>query len=182
MRCFIAIDLPNEAKKELNRIQEEISKLANEKSKLKFVEPKNLHLTLKFLGELSDAEVNKIKETLRNIKFEKFSAKLSGIGVFPSPSYIRVVWVGLQPAQLLKELHDKIDSALAGIAIKREKRFESHITLARVKAIKDKAVFVKQLQAIEVKPIEFAVNSFTLKKSTLTKAGPIYADILKFEL
>lgn len=180
MRCFIAIDLPDEAKKELNRIQKEI--INAEEVKLKFVEPQNLHLTLKFLGEISDVEVNKIKEALRSIKFEEFSAKLNAIGLFPSPTYIRVVWIGLQPSQLFEELHYKIDSALAEIGVKKEERFESHITLARVKAVKDKAIFTKKLQAIKVKLIEFLVSSFILKKSTLTKAGPIYADIVKFEL
>lgn len=177
MRCFIAIDLPNEAKEELSRIQKEI----NEEAKLKFVEPQNLHLTLKFLGEISDAQVNKVKEALKGINFEKFSAMLSDIGIFPSPSYIRVVWVSLQPAQLLKELHDKIDSALASSGFKKENRFESHITLARVKAIKDKKAFTKQIQTIKIKPIEFVADSFALKKSTLTKEGPIYADIVEFK-
>lgn len=181
MRCFIAIDLSNEAKEELSRIQKEINGEAK-LNKLKFVEPQNLHLTLKFLGEISDAQVNKIKEALKSISFEKFSAMLGDIGIFPSPSYIRVVWICLQPAQLLKELHDKIDSTLASSGFKKENRFESHITLARVKTIKDKKTFAKQLQTLKVEPIEFSINSFILKKSTLTKEGPIYADIVEFKL
>ena len=179
MRCFIAIDLSDEVKEELTRMQKEMH---SEKAKLKFVEPQNLHLTLKFLGEISDVEVNKIKKALKDVRFEKFSAKLNSVGVFPSPNYIRVVWIGLQPAEIVKELHNKIDSALTEVGIKKDASFESHITLARVKFIKDKETFIKKLQEIKVKPLSFEVKSFLLKKSTLTREGPIYEDVLKFDL
>lgn len=180
MRCFIAIDLPDEVKEELSKIQNEI---ASEKSKLKFVEPQNLHLTLKFLGEISDYNLNQIKEVLKQIKFRKIEARLNDIGIFPSQNYVRVVWVGLEPSEEIKELRKKIDEVLSNINIaKKDKRFESHVTLARVKFILDKKAFAEKLQKVRVKQLDFNIDSFKLKKSTLTKTGPIYEDILVFKL
>jgi len=179
MRCFIAIDLPDEVKEELSKVQKEINKNA----KFKFVEPQNLHLTLKFLGEISDYNLNQIKEALKQIKFRKIKARLNDIGVFPSPNYVRVVWIGLEPSEKIKELHKKIDEALSDINIeKKDKRFESHVTLARVKFILDKKAFAEKLQKVRVKQLDFNIDSFKLKKSTLTKTGPIYEDILVFKL
>lgn len=178
MRCFIAIDLSDEVREELTRIQKEMH---SEKAKLKFVEPQNLHLTLKFLGEISDYNLNQIKEALKQIKFKKIKARLNDIGVFPSPNYVRVIWIGLEPAEEIKELHNRIDEALSNTA-KNDKRFESHVTLARVKFILDKKAFAKKLQEIKVKQLDFNIDSFKLKKSTLTKTGPIYEDIVVFKL
>jgi len=182
MRAFIAIDLPDAIKEELSRIQEGIKEKTKEDAKLKFVEAENLHLTLRFLGEISAVQVNRAKEALKSIHFEKFTAQLSNAGVFPSPVYIRVVWIGLEPADKIKELQEKIESILAKAGFEKEKRFESHVTAARVKTIKNKELFIKTLNAINVKPIEFPIDSFILKKSTLTREGPIYEDIVKFKL
>ncbi|MEM4153044.1 MAG: RNA 2',3'-cyclic phosphodiesterase [Candidatus Pacearchaeota archaeon] len=177
MRCFLAIELPEKAKEELLKIQKELPE-----AKMKFVEPENLHLTLKFFGELTDFQVSKVKETLKQIKFEKFKANLGNIGVFPSLSFVRVVWVSLEPSKKVKELHDLIDVTLRKEKFSQDKAFESHITLARVKFVRNKEEFVKKLKEIKVKPIEFQIDKFYLKKSTLTKQGPIYETIKEFEL
>jgi len=178
MRCFIAIDLPTEIKKELKNIQEQIS---TNSIKIKFVEPENLHLTFKFLGELTDNKINKIKEVLREIKFENFKVSLGSLGFFPSQNYIRVIWVDLKPKNQLEELYKKIESALVREGFRADKRnFETHVTLGRVKFVKDKPGFIKTLNAIDVKPLEFQISSFSLKKSTLMRKGPVYENILKF--
>lgn len=176
MRCFIAIDLPDEIKNELKRIQNLLSNAS-----MKLVEPDNLHLTLAFLGEVTDFEVNQIKETLKQIRQEKFIAHLGNIGVFPSESFIRVAWVALEPAEKFKELNKKIILAIKQ-TLKVDERFESHVTLARVKFIQDKKKFIEKLEKIQVKHLEFKVDSFALKKSTLTRTGPVYEDIVKFSL
>lgn len=176
MRCFIAIDLPDEIKNELTRIQ----KLLPE-ANMKLVEPGNLHLTLAFLWEVTDFEANKIKEALKQIKQEKFIAHLGKIGVFPSESFIRVAWVSLEPAEKFKEFNKKIILAIKQI-LKVDERFESHITLTRVKNLIDKQKFTSKLKEIQAKQLEFEVSSFALKKSTLTGEGPVYEDIIKFNL
>ncbi|MCL6500508.1 MAG: RNA 2',3'-cyclic phosphodiesterase [Candidatus Pacearchaeota archaeon] len=177
MRCFLAVELPGELKKELARIQTLITE-----AKMKFVEQENLHLTLKFLGELSDFQVNKVKEALKQVNFEKFRANLGTIGVFPSPNFVRVIWVSLEPSEKVKELHNLIDTALEKEKFHGDKAFESHITLARVKFIKNKQEFIERLKEIKVEPIEFKVEKFVLMKSMLTEKGPIYKKVKEYTL
>jgi RNA 2',3'-cyclic 3'-phosphodiesterase len=172
MRCFLAIELSKEAREEIVKIQQEIKKYV----KGKFVEPENLHLTLEFFGELNDEQVNKIKQILKELKFEKFQASLGKIGFFPNDDFIRVIWVSLE-SDKIKELHNKIK----GLLNIKEDKFESHITIARIKNIKNKEEYIKKVKEISIKPIEFKVSSFSFKKSTLTEKGPIYENIVKFE-
>lgn len=176
MRAFIAIDFPDEIKKELIKVQEQFRDII----KAKFVEPENFHLTLKFLGELSDYQVNQVKNVLKKIKFKKFQATLGSCGFF-STSFIRVLWVALEPRDKFFELHKKIEEVLSELKIKKEEKFESHVTLARIKSVK-KEEFLKKIREVKVKPLSFEVVNFSLKKSTLTQKGPIYEDILKFDL
>ena len=179
MRAFIAIDLPENIKEELAKIQRQLPE-----AKMKLVEKQNLHLTLRFLGEISDTQINKIKEKLREIKMKKFCSSLTSIGVFPSEKFVRIIWIGLkaEKGEEIFQLREKIEKAVEEAGMKKDERFESHLTLARVKFIKDKKGFIEKINQIKVKPLEFFVTNFALKKSTLTKAGPIYEDILKFEL
>ncbi len=171
-RCFIAIDLPEEIKKEILKIQKQIPEF-----KGKLIEEENLHLTLKFLSEITNEKADLAKEKLKKIKFNKFNAKLGEIGVF-SESFIRIVWVKLENCD---ELQKEIDSSLNGL-FKKEERFMSHLTIARVKSIKDKKEFINKLNEIKARHTEFEVNSFALKKSTLTEKGPIYEDLLEIKL
>lgn len=176
MRCFIAIDIPNKVKTELIKIQKQVPE-----AKLRFIEKDNLHLTLVFLDELGDFQINSIKQRLKEINFKKFSANLGRVGIFPSESFVRVIWVSLEPSEILKKLHDEIFIKIKD-AGNFDKKFESHITLARVKFVKDKTEFIKKLNSIKINPSEFKVNSFSIKKSTLTEKGPVYEDIINFEL
>ena len=178
MRCFLSIDLSKEVKKELGRIEEELKQL-KEIAHLRFVEPKNLHLTLKFFGEVTDSQVNDIKEALKDIKLEPFKVKLNSVGVF-TPSYIKVIWIDIFPDVAVKDLHHKIDENLNKKGFRKDKGFEAHVTLARVKSVRDKKEFLSKIKSIKPKSIEFNINSFSLKKSTLTEDGPIYENIIKF--
>ena len=177
MRCFIAIDLPQEAKKELAAIQKKLPE-----AKMNLVALDNIHLTLKFLGELNEKQVDGVIGALKSLKFLKFKAKLSGTGVFPTPSFIRTVWVGVEPKEKLLIIHDALYEALTKVGFVKDKSFENHVTLARVKWIGNKIEFIDKLKKIKVKPIEFSVDKISLKKSTLTKQGPIYEDIRVFGL
>jgi len=179
MRCFIAIDLPAEIKEELLKIQESIPK---DIAKFKLVERENLHLTMRFLGEISDGDIAQVKEALKSLSYKKFTASLNNMGTFPSIDYVKVVWVGLEPEVQIKELRDKIEKALANSGLPTDERFEAHLTLARVKSIKDKAAFAKKVKNIQAKPLSFDITSVKLKKSTLTEHGPIYEDVAEFKL
>jgi len=174
MRIFIAIELPENIKDYLKEIQKDLSGI---KGSL----VKDFHLTLKFLGELEENKIEKIKEKLSEIKFDKFLVNLGKIGFFPTESYIRVVWIGIEPEEKITEVQKKVDEAMKEFGFKDDFKFKSHLTLARVKFIDDKKTFVEKLKKLEIKPLEFDVSSFSLMKSTLTSEGPVYEELKKFQ-
>ena len=191
MRCFIALDLPRGIINEIKRIQQLIKKKKLFDGKL--TESENLHLTLKFLGEISEDKVEKVKEGLRKIKFENFEAELGEIGAFPMKykkkvrgkdkkykNYIRVIWVKLGGKGVF-ELQKQVDEILKDL-FKPEVRFMSHITIARVKRVYDKTGFLEYLNKLKIPKLRFKVKKFYLKKSELFESGPIYEDVEEYVL
>ncbi len=176
MRLFVAIEIPEEIKEHIVKIQENIG---TEKNKIRFVNKDNIHLTLKFLGEVQPNKLDDIKNNLKEIAFKPFSVVLDTIGVFPSENYIRVVWVGLKPEEPVLELQKNIDENLKKL-FKKEKGFKPHLTIARVKYIEEKKQFVDKLKQIEVDNKKIEVNNFKLVKSTLTSKGPVYEELEVF--
>ncbi len=170
MRLFIAIDLPEKAKEELREAQKQIPK-----AKLSLA--KDFHITLKFLGEVAPGKADEIREKLQKVKFEAFKAKLDSVGFFPSEKYIRVVWAGIKPEEETAKLQKEIDS-LIGKEFPDDHKFSPHITLARVKFVDDKELFIQQLKSIKLENISLKVDCFKLKKSTLRgKEGPVHEDV-----
>lgn len=176
MRLFIAIEIPNDIRNYLGEVQEKIDGATN---KIKFVDKNNIHLTLKFLGEVQPDKTEEIKEILKKIPIKPFSVHLDKIGVFPSESYIRVIWVGLKPENDILELQKNIDEKLKKL-FKKEKNFKSHLTLARVRFIYDKNNFIGKLKKINIEEKKFNVENFKLIKSTLTGEGAVYEDFEVF--
>lgn len=172
MRAFIAVDLPKEAREEIVRIQEKMPEFLGKKT-----EEENLHLTLKFLGEIDEEQVEKIKRELEKIKFNKFESEIDSIGIF-NPNFIKIIWLHLTNCDKLQE---EIDNKLKGL-FPEEERFMSHLTIARVKNIKDKKEFMEKLREIKIPGVRFMVESFKLKKSVLTSEKPVYEDILEIKL
>jgi RNA 2',3'-cyclic 3'-phosphodiesterase len=179
MRLFVAIELPKEVKDELFRIQKLIpSKFA----KIKWVSKKNLHLTLKFIGE---TDVETISKKLKEIKFESFKLNLSKFemcsrGKYTKKSYVARLWVNIKPLQNIIKLQQNVDSVLLGV-VKGDQKFSPHLTLGRVKLVKKKEALVKVLKEISVNPLEFEINEFKLMQSKLTKDGPIYSVVERFK-
>ncbi len=172
MRCFVAVDLPEEVKDELRRLQQKI----RECSDLRASFTKDFHITLKFLGELTPPKAEEVKKKLSICRFKKSAAKLDSTGVFPNESRIRVVWAGIEPEDEILKLQKEVDEALQANFAK-EKDFKAHITLARVKYIGDKKAFLQLLKNTAVEKIRFEVNGFKLKRSILTAEGPVYEDL-----
>jgi 2'-5' RNA ligase len=175
MRLFIAFDVSEEVKNYLLGLQKKLP------SDSKFNLVKEFHLTLKFLGDVDTDKVDAIKAFLSNISSNQFTAKTRGLGVFPDEKMIRVVWVGLEPEEKIAALQQEIEKALLDM-FPRDTRFHPHLTLARVKSVKDKKDFIEQLNKLTIKEIEFQVNSFKLIKSELTPDGPVYEDLAEFSL
>ncbi|OYT37766.1 RNA 2',3'-cyclic phosphodiesterase [Candidatus Pacearchaeota archaeon ex4484_31] len=176
MRSFIAIQLPKKVREECIKVQEKIKDFV----KAKFVEEENFHITLKFLGNIDEEKVKEISKTLKDLHFKPFKLKLCNLGVFPSEKFVRVIWIGVKPKEKLLELQKRIDDCLATIGFKKEKRFEGHITIARIKYVKDRKSLLEELRKTKPKDVEFEVKSFELKKSTLTEKGPIYETLSVF--
>jgi len=172
MRCFIAIDVSFEIKKEIKNIQEKLKKKVLFTGK--FTESENLHLTLKFLGEVDEEEIEKVKEKLREIKFEEFETSIGELGVF-SRSFSKIIWIKLLGFGIW-DLQKKIDSVLKDL-FPVEERFMGHVTIARVKNVSDKKTFLEYLKSIKPKNLKFKVNEFSLKKSELLSEGPVYEDL-----
>src|SRR3989338_347573 len=118
MRAFIAVDIPEKIKREIVKIQNSLPEF-----KGKTTEPENLHLTLKFLGEVNQEALEKVKNKLKSIKFEQFETEIDSIGTFNA----RIVWLHMAGCE---ELQRKIDGSLKGLFLP-EKRFMSHLTIAR---------------------------------------------------
>lgn len=172
MRVFISIDLPEKIVSGIKKIQDILPEFKGKKT-----ETENLHLTLKFLGEVDEARLEEIKKKLKEIKFLKFEAEIKEAGVF-SENFIRIVWIEISNCSSLQK---EVDKALEGL-FEREKRFMGHLTIARVKNVEDKKIFLEQLKKIKLPKLKFKVGEFKLKSSVLTEKGPIYSDIENYAL
>jgi 2'-5' RNA ligase len=171
-RAFIAIEFPDEVVKEVARVQELLGKV---KFTGKLTELENLHLTLKFLGEIDDRKLEIVKEKLKNINFEAMKLKLGAIGTFSVRGKPAIVWIKIE-GKAIYGLQKAIDEVLA-LNFKMEERFMGHLTIARVKYARDKKGFLEHVGGIAVKPIGFECGEFKLKKSTLDAIGPRYEDL-----
>ncbi len=180
MRTFISLEFPGNVRKDIFKSFE---RLKTSKCVLgNFVKKENIHLTLKFLGNLSEEKIKEIKDKLSEINFSGFKAELGKIGFFPSEKYVRVVWVDLISEEV-KELKKIIDEILEEIGINYDNRvFSSHITVARIKKMRDKEEFFKIIKELKIKKTSFKMNNFFLIKSELRREGAVYKSLKEFKL
>ena len=180
IRAFFAVDLEDEEiKKKITDIQSELS-LPD--TRIAFVVPENLHFTMKFLGDVEEKTIPDIQIAAEKIKFNSFEVELNGLGCLPNFSYINAIYVGVTSGFAdLKAVASNIESLSGQFDFKKEKRpFRAHLTIGRVKRIRDKNPLIDKLK--ENEKTEFGkiiVNSFKLKKSDRTPQGPIYTDLFE---
>ena len=182
MRAFIAIEVNDEVRDNLLKAQERIG---SKSAKIKFVERENFHITLKFLGEIDEATAEEVKRTLEEIakKHKKHRARVKGIGVFPNPNYVRVIWAGIENDEGIKAIAKDVEREMRRLGFKKDKDFVAHITIGRVKFVRDKLELAMALKDLANEDFgEFDVEAIELKKSTLTPKGPIYETVARFEL
>jgi len=178
IRTFIAIDVDDrEVISKITRFQEE---LASSSSKLKLVEPENVHLTIKFLGNVEEHRLPHIYKVIDEIsrRMSPFEMVLSGVGSFPSATRPRVIWVGIKEGfEEALHLIDLVESSLARLGFSRERRKpQPHVTVARVKySSNDLERIISKFTDVEFGRI--LVKEVKVKKSTLTPKGPIYEDL-----
>lgn len=188
IRTFIAIELKNQDT--IERIVSFTSRLIQNQPKLKLVKPENLHMTLKFLGNIPEPLAPKIltilKEEINQKMFQgkEFKFLLTGVGQFNRFSVLWIKLVG--DIQFLQNVKNNIEELLSSkLKIERDKRpkFKPHLTIGRLKKtnINYKTFDVLKKLINENKNLEFGsfnINEVKLKKSILTQKGPIYSDLV----
>jgi len=129
MRLFVGIDIDPAIRERIERFMDGVRGFAPD---ARWVRPESLHLTLKFIGEQSEAKVEEIKSALAGIKAQPMDITFHGYGFFPTSKSARVFWIGVEAGPELAGLAKAVDEALAPLNIAKEDRaFSAHLTLAR---------------------------------------------------
>ncbi len=180
MRSFIAIDLDEAIK---SRIMERVDELQRRDFHIRYVKRENLHITLKFLGEIDEITVKKLGKMRMGPAFPgEFKISFSRIGYFGKGRRIRTVWVGVGSGlDKLNLLCNNINMYLKTMF--RPDNISPHVTIGRVKSGRNSELLLEWLNENESVNIgEMAVKEFKLKKSTLTPEGPVYEDVHTWKL
>ncbi|MEM2282766.1 MAG: RNA 2',3'-cyclic phosphodiesterase [Candidatus Hadarchaeales archaeon] len=182
MRCFVAIQVDEEVRRKIVPLQERLSPLLVWKP----VEFENMHVTLKFLGEIEDSKGGEVMTLLRSActGFKSFELSFKGVGAFPSLEGMRVLWVGVEEGrESLVSLAKTIDSKLATLGFPREKDFVPHLTIGRVKSVIRKRELLSVMEGLRTEEFgKTKVESVELMRSTLTTRGPIYSSLGRVSL
>jgi 2'-5' RNA ligase len=176
MRTFLAVEVPEATRK---KIDDFVQLEAKRELPIKWVKFGNLHITLKFIGEIDEEKKIEISPVIKEIgnKYKPFQVQLSGIGCFPHPRNPRVLWVGVEQGNdTLCALSVDIEKALAGFGFKEEKRFHPHVTIGRIK----KSCKVDHVLEKNIITDPFDVSAIVLFKSVLKPEGPIYTVLEHF--
>ena len=178
MRCFIAINLPESVKKILTGLQQELGQCGAD---IRWVRPENIHLTLKFLGDINKEAVEDIVKILEMACKEHtvFDFEIFGTGIFPNMKSPRVLWVGLNTGELFASLYQMIEKGAASLGFKAEKRrFVPHLTLGRFRSSMGKSTLIEKIGLYEKNRFgSFNIQSVCLMQSTLKPAGAEYTII-----
>ncbi len=178
IRVFIAVEINDPSV--LDRLSKTRDLLLESKADLKPVATENMHITLRFIGEVPIQLVNSICNDLSKIVFKPFIIRVKGVGVFPSITRPRVIWAGVDKGvEELARLHDIVEKIMRKHHISPQKeKFIPHITLARVKSRRNIPRLIKIIESIADTDFgEVKINRIVLKRSILTSSGPIYSDI-----
>ncbi|MCX8184490.1 MAG: RNA 2',3'-cyclic phosphodiesterase [Sulfolobales archaeon] len=185
IRLFVAVEIENtEAWRSILEFRDAITSCSINGG-IKPVEDENIHLTLRFIGEVSEVYLPRIIECLKLVQnFKKFDLSLYGVGAFPSIARPRVVWVGVREgAEVLKNMRSSFESCLKTLVEEDREEFTPHITVARIKGrYRHECLFAYtrkyEFASFGVSP----VTQIKLKRSQLTPRGPIYSDVAVFRL
>jgi RNA 2',3'-cyclic 3'-phosphodiesterase len=167
-RLFIAIDMPDHVKQVLTELPRNIAGA-------RWVGPEELHLTLRFIGEVDQLTFTAIRKALSNVRFSSFPLTLCRVGHFPPRRDPRVLWVGMENSEALDRLQQNVELALVDAAIAPDERpFSPHITLARFKETPASAVLRFETAHADLVCPSFEVTEFILYSSVLTPKGAIH--------
>ncbi len=176
VRAFLAIEVPPEYRPGLAAVQESLKRSGAD---VRWVAPANIHLTLKFLGDITAAQVAQVAEgaAAAAAATPVFTLQASGVGMFPSSKNPRVIWLGLDgQLETLGILVQHLEDALEALGFPKENRaFTPHLTLGRVRSSRGKEALQKQVQSLQLPPFPpFQVARVVLYQSTLRPSGAVY--------
>ena len=187
MRSFVAVDLPERIKAAISEQQHDLRTAAGVTSRrnedMKWTRPEGIHLTLKFLGEISATQVNQVTEALAGLGgFEPFAVQVKGFGFFPDVRRPRVFWVGVDAPPALGHLACRVETAMEGLGFAAERRtFSPHLTLARFSVSRPRPELVALLEhKSELILGHFEVSEFFLFESRLSSSGAHYQKLARF--
>jgi 2'-5' RNA ligase len=184
VRAFVAIEIPQPLRAKLQSSLQELRSSLSE-DLVRWVRPKNMHLTLKFLGEIEQPQVHSIQEVLDQVSegFTSFMLEIKGFGSFPNSRRPRVLWVGFRySSDDLLQLQSEIESRLDKIGFEQDQRnFHPHLTVGRVRkgiSVSDTQAVSNWVQAAHLDSIgKFEVDSISLIRSDLKPSGAIYTNL-----
>ncbi len=179
MRAFLAIKISTN-----REIEEFYNVVQASRGSFKPVSLDQLHLTLKFFGEVDEEKAGEIKKLVRasSKDFEPFRFRLHGCGAFPNENYLKVLWIGMKDEETLVKLGTRLQVAFWDIGFSQDK-FSPHLTLFRVKSPKNKEAIQKTMARYRDTNFgEVEVEEILLMKSQLTPQGPIHTVVERFSL
>lgn len=183
-RLFVSVDLPDELASDLADVQEAFAGASG----LRFTDPEQAHLTLCFLGDVSPDRVVTVESALAEAvdaaALAPFTARVEGLGVFPSPEYISVLWAGVSTGtNELTALHEAIEPRLVDLGFDADDHeFTPHVTLARMDHAGGKELVQEGIRELDPVVGEWTVENVRLTESELTSAGPEYSTVSRLEL
>ena len=143
-----------------------------------------IHITLQFLGDVDEKDIPNICRALSTISCESFDAEIKGVGVFPKPDYIKILWLGMEGN--FDALSCEVNRVLRSLGFKPDKRqFTAHATLARVKHLKknEQIMLAETVESLKDTLVgTMHISALKLKKSTITPQGHIYETLCKIPL
>ncbi|MBU1912010.1 MAG: RNA 2',3'-cyclic phosphodiesterase [Candidatus Omnitrophica bacterium] len=184
MRAFIAVEIDSQTKQKISDL---VSCLKKTGPDAKWITEDQMHLTLKFLGNIGEDKVQKISEALSAISdsFKSLKIGFSNIGAFPNLNHPRVIWLGIDEGRgSLEILNGKIEASLEKSGFARENReFNPHLTLARIRSSKNISNLIKLIGEKNLTPVgEILIDKLSLFQSTLSPKGAVYTLILQKSL
>ena len=183
IRCFIAIEIEEPIRNEIARVQQRLrKKLRSNDSGIKWVPPENIHLTLKFLGNIADQDIPEICNAVSRAtsEFQPFSFGVGTCGCFPPKGAARVLWIGITQGQPeLKQLAKRVDHWVNKLGFPLEKRaFSGHLTLARIRQINVGKDIHRLVEQTTLETLgQQIVSAITVFQSDLRPGGPIYTPL-----
>ena len=184
IRSFLAIELSETIRRKIEEVQKEL-KLFH--ADVRWVNPQNIHLTLKFFGNIDESRIDPIIESLEGLLRATFPFPLSiyGMGAFPHFKNPRVIWMGLKEGrEILEGLQKGVDGELKKIGFEQEEReFHPHLTIGRARSSRGRDELVERMEKYREEEFgHLRVERVVLFQSDLKPSGPVYTSLRELEL